>query len=85
MAITQIPTDQKAETTISFLNAAVEFFAAHGSGVRAYPPFANNSAACAWLGGCVPGDRKGACSPDPLRDEGAQRIGHPRSWLADDG
>ena len=35
MAFTQMLPDQKAETTISFLNAAVEFFATHGIGVRA--------------------------------------------------
>lgn len=35
MAFTQMLPDQKAETTIAFLNAAVEFFATHGIGVRA--------------------------------------------------
>ena len=35
MAFTQMLPDQKAETTIGFLNAAVEFFARHGIGVRA--------------------------------------------------
>ena len=35
MAFTQILPDQKAETTIGFLNSAVEFFALHGIGVRA--------------------------------------------------
>jgi transposase InsO family protein len=35
MAFTQILPDQKAETTIGFLNSAVEFFAAHGIGIRA--------------------------------------------------
>ena len=35
MAFTQMLPDQKAETTISFLNSAVEFFARHGIGVRA--------------------------------------------------
>jgi transposase InsO family protein len=35
MAFTQMLPDQKAETTISFLNSAVEFFATHGIGVRA--------------------------------------------------
>ena len=35
MAFTQMLPDQKAETTIGFLNAAVEFFATHGIGVRA--------------------------------------------------
>lgn len=35
MAFTQILPDQKAETTIGFLNSAVEFFARHGIGVRA--------------------------------------------------
>ncbi len=35
MAFTQMLPDQKAETTIGFLNSAVEFFAAHGIGVRA--------------------------------------------------
>ena len=35
MAFTQILPDQKTETTISFLNSAVEFFARHGIGVRA--------------------------------------------------
>jgi transposase InsO family protein len=35
MAFTQLLPDQKAETTIGFLNAAVEFFATHGIGVRA--------------------------------------------------
>jgi transposase InsO family protein len=35
MAFTQMLPDQKAGTTIGFLNAAVEFFARHGIGVRA--------------------------------------------------
>jgi len=35
MAFTQMLPDQKAETTIGFLNSAVEFFAMHGIGVRA--------------------------------------------------
>jgi len=35
MAFTQMLPNQKAETTIGFLNAAVEFFARHGIGVRA--------------------------------------------------
>jgi transposase InsO family protein len=35
IAFTQILPDQKAETTIGFLNSAVEFFASHGIGVRA--------------------------------------------------
>ena len=35
MAFTQILAGQKAETTIGFLNSAVEFFARHGIGVRA--------------------------------------------------
>ena len=35
MAFTQILPDQKAQTTIAFLNSAVEFFARHGIGVRA--------------------------------------------------
>jgi transposase InsO family protein len=35
MAFTQILPDQKAETTIGFLNSAVKFFATHGIGVRA--------------------------------------------------
>jgi transposase InsO family protein len=35
MAFTQMLPDQKADTTISFLNAAVEFFATHGINVRA--------------------------------------------------
>jgi transposase InsO family protein len=35
MAFTQMLPDQKAETTIGFLHAAVEFFARHGIGVRA--------------------------------------------------
>jgi transposase InsO family protein len=35
MAFTQMLADQKAETTIGFLNSAVEFFARHGIGVRA--------------------------------------------------
>ena len=34
MAFTQMLPDQKAETTIAFLNSAVEYFATHGS-VRA--------------------------------------------------
>ena len=34
MAFTQMLPDQKTETTIGFLNAAVEFFATHGIGVR---------------------------------------------------
>jgi transposase InsO family protein len=34
MAFTQMLPDQKAETTISFLNSAVAFFAAYGIGVR---------------------------------------------------
>ena len=34
MAFTQILPDQKTETTIAFLNSAVEFFAKHGIGVR---------------------------------------------------
>lgn len=35
MAFTQMLPDQKAETTINFLNSAVEFFATHGIGIRA--------------------------------------------------
>ena len=35
MAFTQMLPDQKAETTVGFLNAAVGFFALHGIGVRA--------------------------------------------------
>ena len=35
MAFTQMLPDQKAQTTIGFLNAAVAFFAIHGIGVRA--------------------------------------------------
>ena len=35
MAFTQMLADQKADTTIGFLNSAVEFFASHGIGVRA--------------------------------------------------
>jgi transposase InsO family protein len=35
MAFTQLLPDQKAETTIGFLHSAVQFFAAHGIGVRA--------------------------------------------------
>jgi transposase InsO family protein len=35
MAFTQMLPDQKAETTVGFLNDAVEFFARHGIGVRA--------------------------------------------------
>ena len=35
MTFTQMLPDQKAETTIGFLNSAVEFFARHGIGVRA--------------------------------------------------
>ena len=35
MAFTQLLPDQKAETTIGFLEAAVQFFALHGIGVRA--------------------------------------------------
>ena len=35
MAFTRMLADQKAETTISFLHSAVEFFATHGIGVRA--------------------------------------------------
>ena len=35
MAFTQMLPDQKTETTIAFLNSAVEFFARHGIGVRA--------------------------------------------------
>jgi transposase InsO family protein len=35
MAFTQMLPDQKTETTIGFLNSAVEFFARHGIGVRA--------------------------------------------------
>jgi transposase InsO family protein len=35
MAFTQLLADQKAETTIGFLEAAVEFFSRHGIGVRA--------------------------------------------------
>ncbi len=35
MAFTQMLPDQKAETTIGFLNSAVAFFASHGIGVRA--------------------------------------------------
>lgn len=34
MAFTQMLADQKAETTIGFLNSAVAFFARHGIGVR---------------------------------------------------
>jgi transposase InsO family protein len=35
LAFTQLLPDQKAETTIGFLNSAVEFFARHGIGIRA--------------------------------------------------
>jgi transposase InsO family protein len=35
MAFTQMLADQKADTTVGFLNSAVEFFATHGIGVRA--------------------------------------------------
>lgn len=35
MAFTQMLPDQKAETTIGFLNSAVDFFARHGIGIRA--------------------------------------------------
>lgn len=35
LAFTQMLPDQKAETTIDFLNAALAFFASHGIGVRA--------------------------------------------------
>jgi len=35
LAFTQILPDQKAETTIGFLHAALEFFVSHGIGVRA--------------------------------------------------
>jgi transposase InsO family protein len=35
IAFTQMLPDQKAETTIGFLNSAVEFFATHGIGIRA--------------------------------------------------
>lgn len=35
MAFTQMLPDQKADTTIAFLNAAVDFFATHGIGIRA--------------------------------------------------
>ena len=35
MAFTQILPDQTAETTIGFLNSAIEYFASHGIGVRA--------------------------------------------------
>jgi transposase InsO family protein len=35
MAFTQMLPDQRSETTIGFLNSAVEFFATHGIGVRA--------------------------------------------------
>jgi transposase InsO family protein len=35
MSFTQMLPDQKAETTIRFLNSAVEFFARHGIGIRA--------------------------------------------------
>jgi len=35
MAFTQLLPDQKAETTVSFLNSALQFFATHGIGVRA--------------------------------------------------
>jgi len=35
LAFTQMLSDQKAETTIGFLHAALEFFASHGIGVRA--------------------------------------------------
>jgi transposase InsO family protein/transposase-like protein len=35
MAFTQMLPDQKAETTIGFLNSAVAFFATHGIGIRA--------------------------------------------------
>ena len=35
MAFTQMLPDQKADTTIGFLKAAVEFFARHGIGIRA--------------------------------------------------
>ena len=34
MAFTQMLPDQKADTTIGFLNSALEFFASHGIGVR---------------------------------------------------
>jgi len=35
MAFTQMLPNQKADTTIGFLNSAVEFFASHGIGIRA--------------------------------------------------
>jgi transposase InsO family protein len=35
MAFTQILPDQKADTTVGFLDSAVQFFASHGIGVRA--------------------------------------------------
>ncbi len=35
MAFTQMLPNQKADTTIGFLNSAVEFFATHGIGIRA--------------------------------------------------
>jgi len=35
LAFTQMLPDQKAETTVDFLNSAVEYFAMHGIGVRA--------------------------------------------------
>ena len=35
MAFTQLLPDQKAETTIGFLNSAVDFFATHGIAIRA--------------------------------------------------
>ena len=35
MAFTQMLPDQKAETTIGFLNSAIEFFSRHGIGIRA--------------------------------------------------
>jgi len=35
LAFTQMLPDRKAETTVGFLNSAVEFFARHGIGVRA--------------------------------------------------
>jgi transposase InsO family protein len=35
MAFTQLLPDQKADTTIGFLNAAVDFFARHGIGIKA--------------------------------------------------
>ena len=34
LAFTQMLPDQKAETTVDFLNSAVEYFARHGIGVR---------------------------------------------------